>query len=146
MRTYSKSQDFRNRLKLAALIIAIGSIAMWLTSCSENEKPFDPAKGTWNFKNDNTELKFTLSNYPYIVSDVIIKLDETNVINNKYEVTASGINVIQDILFRCEGGIVRIQDCAVNENGIMECGVIKAAGQSDIFKNKETVNITLSKE
>lgn len=35
MKTYNKEQDFKNRLKLAMVIIAIFTVIYWLTSCSE---------------------------------------------------------------------------------------------------------------
>jgi hypothetical protein len=74
MRTYSKTQDFKNRLKLAAIIIAVGSIAMWLTSC-EDAEPNDAFKGSWSnatFEVENGtdanklfQLELSLSAYPY---------------------------------------------------------------------------------
>lgn len=39
MRTYSKKQDLWNRIKLAAILIGLGSLIMWAVSCHDVHDP-----------------------------------------------------------------------------------------------------------
>lgn len=49
MRTYSKKQDLLNRLKMAAVIIAIGFVVAMLKSCGDPEIK-EPLSGEYTYK------------------------------------------------------------------------------------------------
>jgi hypothetical protein len=63
MRTYSKSQDYWNRLKFALLVIVLLWIAKNLFACSEDEDP-DMFLGTWEYESSGNEpsidIEFTI--------------------------------------------------------------------------------------
>lgn len=107
MRTYTKP-TFMDRVKLAAIWITLGSIVMWLMSCSDPE-PIDHAKGTWTYEafhvqsGTQTQTDFiidiTVSSHPYQVTvDRLIQLPENiDLAPTSIQVDANSINSINSI-------------------------------------------------
>jgi hypothetical protein len=59
MRTYSKKRDLLNRLKLAVIIIGLGLVVMWLTSCSgDDPEPKKDYSGDYLARMDLTIVQF----------------------------------------------------------------------------------------
>jgi hypothetical protein len=101
MRTYSKKQDLLNRLKLAAILIILGSIAVWLAGCSEEETP-DHFIGTWEIES-TTEPKITAEFT--LIYDNATKYKVANIkVNNevwtgRYEFAQIQKSTIKELIF-----------------------------------------------
>lgn len=59
MKTYNKTQDLKNRLKLGFILCLIGGLAMWLTSCSSWNKMVDRQNEMMkDYKREQAYLKY----------------------------------------------------------------------------------------